>query len=197
MTDTLQKKKKVAYVERDARVYAYDYQRPAPWGLARISHRQRLNDNTYNEYKFNANGGQGVKVYVVDSGINIRHQDFEGRASWGATFTNDGDYDNHGHGTHCAGTVGGKKFGVAKKAQLIAVKVLGADGYGSNSGIIAGVQYAIQQHQNDARRGDSRFKGSVVNMSLGGGRSQAVDAVVNAVSHPTYNKKNMTTYLSF
>ncbi|KAF7731830.1 serine protease [Apophysomyces ossiformis] len=171
---------KVAYVERDSMVYANEIERSAPWGLARISHRERLTFSTFSKYEYNPDGGEGVKVYVIDTGININHNDLEGRATWGATFADDGDTDGNGHGSHCAGTIAGKKFGVAKKAHLVAVKVLSAQGSGSNKDVIAGIQYAIDQHNIQAAKADKKFKGSVANMSLGGGKSRALDAIVNA-----------------
>ena len=95
----------------------------APWGLARISHRNTLSFGTFNKYLYSAGGGEGVDVYVIDTGTNVDHVDFEGRASWGKTIpTGDADEDGNGHGTHCSGTVAGKKYGVAKKANVIAVK---------------------------------------------------------------------------
>lgn len=112
----------------------------APWGLARISHRNRLTLSTFQKYIYYSGGGEGVTAYVIDTGINIEHVEFEGRASWGKTIPkNDVDKDGNGHGTHCAGTIGSRKYGVAKNAQLVAVKVLGSNGSGTMSDVIAGV----------------------------------------------------------
>lgn len=76
---------KVAYVERDSVVYASELQRSAPWGLARISHREKLTLRTFNKYIYEPQAGQGIKVFVIDTGINIQHSDFDGRAQWGVT----------------------------------------------------------------------------------------------------------------
>jgi len=157
----------------------------APWGLARISHRDRLSFGTFNKYLYTDDGGEGVDAYIVDTGTNYNHVDFEGRAKWGKTIpANDEDIDGNGHGTHCSGTVAGKKFGVAKKAKVIAVKVLKTNGSGTMSDVIKGVEYAAESHlkqQDLAKKGKrSGFKGSVANMSLGGGKSPALDASVNA-----------------
>jgi cerevisin len=129
-----------------------------------------------------------VDVYVIDTGINIKHVEFQGRASWGKTIPlNDIDIDGNGHGTHCAGTIASRKYGVAKQAHVIAVKVLGTNGSGTMSDVIAGVQWAVQAARAKAVRAGAEHKGSVANMSLGGGKSvsldRAVDAAVDAGLH--------------
>ena len=112
----------------------------SPWGLARISHRPRPRLSTFTKYAYDPSGGVGVTAYVIDTGINVEHIEFEGRAKWGKTIPkNDVDNDQHGHGTHCAGTIASKKYGVAKAAEVIAVKVLGSNGSGSMSDVVAGV----------------------------------------------------------
>lgn len=157
----------------------------APWGLARISHRDSLSFSTFNKYLYTADAGEGVDVYVIDTGTNIDHVDFEGRASWGKTIPQgDADEDGNGHGTHCSGTVGGKLYGVAKKAHIKAVKVLRSNGSGTMSDVVSGVEYAAEAHLKavqDAKKGKRKgFKGSTANMSLGGGKSPALDKAVNA-----------------
>jgi len=173
----------VAYIERDTVVYASELERNAPWGLARISHREPLNLRTFSKYSYDAHGGDGVKVYVIDTGININHVDFEGRAEWGATIPDgDPDEDGNGHGSHCAGTIAGKRYGVAKKAKPVAVKVLRSNGSGSMSDVVKGVEWATEQHQIDkdaAQKANKRYKGAVANMSLGGGKSRALDTAVD------------------
>lgn len=162
-----------------------EIEKNAPWGLARISHRNGLNFGTFNKYLYSHDGGEGVDAYVIDTGTNIDHVDFEGRAKWGKTIpTGDEDKDGNGHGTHCSGTVAGKKYGVAKKANVYAVKVLRSNGSGSMSDVVKGVEWAAGAHVSSvsaAKKGKKKnFKGSVANMSLGGGKSQALDQVVNA-----------------
>lgn len=157
----------------------------APWGLARISHRNTLSFGTFNKYLYTAEGGEGVDAYVIDTGTNIDHVDFEGRAKWGKTIpSGDDDIDGNGHGTHCSGTVAGKKYGVAKKAHVYAVKVLRSNGSGTMSDVVKGVEYAANAHIEQvelAKKGKRKgFKGSVANMSLGGGKTEALDRVVNA-----------------
>lgn len=158
-------------------------------GLARLSHRKRLGFGTFNKYDYVESGGEGVDVYVIDTGINVDHEQFEGRASWGKTIPqNDVDEDGNGHGSHCAGTIASAKYGVAKKANVIAVKVLGSNGSGSMADVVAGVDFAAteaarkdaQAAEELATTGKSNHKGSVANMSLGGGKSPTLDAAVNA-----------------
>jgi len=100
------------------------------------------------------------------------HTEFAGRAVWGANYAGDGkNSDCNGHGTHVAGTVGGTLYGIAKQVSIIAVKVLGCTGSGTNAGVISGIQYAANN-----RKG----KPSVANMSLGGGFSQALNDAIKA-----------------
>lgn len=158
----------------------------APWGLARISHRDSLSFGTFNKYLYAEDAGEGVDVYVIDTGTNIEHVDFEGRAFWGKTIpVGDEDVDGNGHGTHCSGTVAGKRFGVAKKAHVYAVKVLRSNGSGSMSDVVKGVEWAASNHAQNleaAKKGKGRkgWKGSTANMSLGGGKSVTLDLAVNA-----------------
>jgi len=173
----------VAYVEKDSKVYSSAAQYNAPWGLARISHRE-LSWFTYTTYLYNATAGSDVTVYVVDTGINIDHVEFGSRARWGITVPdNDEDMDNNGHGTHVAGTAVGTRFGVAKKANVVAVKVLDSNGSGTNSDVIKGVQYVVESHLNEmdrAKKDGRPFKGSVANLSLGGSKSRSLDMAINA-----------------
>lgn len=157
----------------------------APWGLARVSHRNTLSFGTFNKYLYAEDGGEGVDAYVIDTGTNTDHVDFEGRAKWGKTIPNgDADVDGNGHGTHCSGTIAGKKYGVAKKANVYAVKVLRSNGSGTMADVIAGVDYAATSHSEQvsaAKDGKRKgFKGSVANMSLGGGKTRMLDDAVNA-----------------
>lgn len=157
----------------------------APWGLARISHRDSLSFGSFNKYLYAEDGGEGVDAYVIDTGTNVDHVDFEGRATWGKTIPQgDQDEDGNGHGTHCSGTIAGKKYGVAKKASVYAVKVLRSNGSGTMSDVVKGVEWAAEAHikkSKAAKDGKVKgFKGSVANMSLGGGSSRTLDLAVNA-----------------
>ncbi|OMH84827.1 Subtilisin-like protease [Zancudomyces culisetae] len=177
----------VEYVEKDQVVYASDLQSGAPWGLARVSQRAGLTISNYDKYYHDPKGGNGVLAYVVDTGVNIEHQDFEGRAEWGKTVPfGDEDIDGNGHGTHVAGTIAGKKYGIAKKAKVIAVKVLRSNGSGSMSDVVAGVSFVAKDAKERAVKASKAGKvlNSVANMSLGGGYSRALNqAVDEAVSN--------------
>lgn len=173
----------VAFVEKDSRVFANDFdtQNGAPWGLSRISHREALSLGSFNKYLFDNEAGEGVTSYVIDTGINIKHVEFEGRAKWGSTIpANDEDLDGNGHGTHCAGTIASKQYGVAKKAEVVAVKVLRSNGSGTMSDVVKGVEFAAKSHLQAVKDNKKGFKGSTANMSLGGGKSPSLDLAVNA-----------------
>ncbi|KAF2848594.1 subtilisin-like serine protease-like protein PR1A [Plenodomus tracheiphilus IPT5] len=144
------------------------------WGLGRISY---LNPNAGN-YTYDRSAGVGTCVYVVGTGIQTKHPEFEGRATFLANLVGDGvNTDNNGHGTHVAGTIASKTYGVAKRARLFAVKVLKTDGSGALSGVVAGINFAV----NDAKTRNCR--GTVLNLSLGGGKSTTLNsAAANAVS---------------
>ncbi|MEU9109754.1 S8 family peptidase [Streptomyces xanthophaeus] len=139
------------------------------WGLDRIDQRYLPLDN---EFSPNTNG-QGATAYILDSGIDFRHPEFGGRARAGFDAINDGrnGADCNGHGTHVAGTVGGETYGVAHKVSLVSVRVLGCNGQGAWSGIIAGLDWVANNAQQPA----------VLNASLGGDRFEPVNNATNAV----------------
>ncbi|WP_406862196.1 S8 family peptidase [Streptomyces sp. HUAS MG47] len=142
------------------------------WGLDRIDQPYLPLDN-----RFDVNAdGRGAVVFVVDTGIEYGHTEFGGRTYFGYDAIGDGrdGADCNGHGTHVAGTAGGKTFGVARAVDLVSVRVLNCEGSGSFSGIIAGFDYV-------GRQADAGAVG-VLNASLGGGRSQAVNDAADAVA---------------
>ncbi|KAI0546232.1 subtilisin-like protease PR1K [Xylaria curta] len=172
--EALQNMPDVEYIEHDAIVRASATQTGADWGLARLSNTSPSSST----YTYDDSAGEGVCAYVVDTGIDVDHPDFEGRATFASNQVDNDDTDGNGHGTHVAGTIGSKTYGVAKKVSLYAVKVLGADGSGTNSGVIAGMDFVVT----DAPDRECP-KGVVVNLSLGGGVSSAVnEAAANVVS---------------
>jgi len=161
----------VELIEEDQYMTSYAQQNnPPSWGLDRTSQRNLPLDNIYH---YPDSAGLTVDMYTIDTGIMITHNDFGGRARWGYNAVpGSTNNDLNGHGTHCSGTMGGTSYGIAKRANLIAVKVLGDNGSGSTSGVIAGVDWVASQHG----AGDK----SVGNMSLGGGASTALDNAVNS-----------------
>lgn len=179
LLERLRQDSRVKYVEPDTIVSidSSDIQPEAPWGLSRISHRKVQTDALY---LYDDQGGLGVDAYVVDTGIKVDHEEFEGRAEWvkAVAFPNI-KMDTNGHGTHCAGIIGSKNYGVAKKANLFAVGVMTPLGTGTTSDIIKGMEEVAKRHaERKLARG---FKGSTVNMSLGGGVSEAFDQAADAL----------------
>jgi hypothetical protein len=163
----------VMYVEQDQIMTALVT--PGSWGQDRIDQATGVNGDYSPDFT-----GAGVSVYVLDTGVNIDHQDLQGRASYGADFINESSpTDQNGHGSHCAGTVAGTTFGVAKQAKIVAVKVLSGSGSGSNVGVLNGINWAAQNAPVP----------SVISMSLGGGKSQATDDAVTAA----FNKGHIVT----
>ncbi|KAG9047546.1 subtilisin-like serine protease [Tulasnella sp. UAMH 9824] len=170
--------KDVAWVEEDAVVRITGTQTNAPWGLSRLSSSTALpaNSNVNSltfDYTFNDEAGNGIDVYVIDTGIRVTHTDYEGRAEMIFSLPGLAKTDDNGHGSHVSGTIAGKTFGVAKKASLFGIKVMDADGSGSTSGIIQGIQVAMQAAADSKRP-------SVINMSIGGAGSRALDSAATA-----------------
>ncbi|MEU4466275.1 S8 family peptidase [Streptomyces sp. NPDC024017] len=140
---------------------------PPSWGLDRLDQADTAGDS---KYTYPDSAGEGVTAYVIDTGVRISHKDFEGRAASGFdAVDNDNDAsDGNGHGTHVAGTIAGAAHGVAKKAKIVAVRVLDDNGSGTTEQVVAGIDWVTKNHQGP----------SVANMSLGGGADQALDEAV-------------------
>ncbi|KAG0277599.1 subtilisin-like serine protease [Linnemannia exigua] len=156
------------------RLNYYSLKAPS-WGLSRIATRRR---DIQKDYTYMSTAGNDVDVYIVDSGVYSEHSDFENRASTIANFvTSETQGDTCGHGTHVAGIVAGRRYGVAKRARILAVKVLDSEGQGSTSQVLAGINFVINHAVNNPN------PKKVINMSLGGEFSRPVnDAVRLAVT---------------
>ncbi|MEU6573903.1 S8 family peptidase [Streptomyces sp. NPDC046805] len=160
---------RVASVVQDSRVALEHTQKnPPSWGLDRIDQRSLPLDKSYT---WPEPAGAGVTVYVIDTGIRITHQDFGGRASYGWDFVgNDRTAgDGNGHGTHVAGTIAGTRYGVAKQAKVVAVRVLDNAGSGTTAQVIAGIDWVTRHAHRPA----------VANLSLGGYHNSQLDTAVS------------------
>ncbi|MFD7260617.1 S8 family peptidase [Streptomyces sp. NPDC059874] len=140
------------------------------WGLDRIDQQSLPLDSNFTT----SGNGAGVTAYILDSGIDYTHDEFGGRATFGFDAVGDGrsGQDCQGHGTHVAGTIAGRTYGVARKANLVSVRVLGCDGKGTWSGIIAGMDWVAKNAKQPA----------VLNGSLGGDRSDSMNNAATALS---------------
>ncbi|WP_225822176.1 S8 family peptidase [Streptomyces naphthomycinicus] len=163
----------VATVEQNQRVRLADTtQSSAPWGLDRIDQANLPLSGTYT---YPDSAGSGVTAYVIDTGVRITHTQISGRASNGYDEVDNDTtaQDGNGHGTHVATTIAGSTYGVAKKAKIVAVRVLDDNGSGTTAGVIAGVDWVTAHHSGP----------SVANLSLGGSASTSLDtAVRNSVA---------------
>lgn len=157
----------VASVEQNQKVHSTATQTDAPWGLDRIDQPNLPLNGTFT---YPDSAGVNTTVYVLDTGVRITHQDIVGRASNGYDFVDNDNVaqDGNGHGTHVATTAAGTVYGVAKKAKIVAVRVLNNSGSGTTAGVIAGVDWITANH----------VASSVANVSLGGGPSTTLDTAV-------------------
>jgi len=157
----------VAFVEQDREVHVNETQIRPPWGLDRIDQANRPLSLTYT---YPDTAGGSATVYVIDTGVRITHNEIDGRARYGYDFVGRDPIasDGHGHGTHVATTVAGSTYGVAKRTNIVAARVLNNSGSGTISGVIAGVDRVTSR----------RVGPSVANMSLGTGARTALDTAV-------------------
>ncbi|WP_345945233.1 S8 family peptidase [Streptomyces albus subsp. chlorinus] len=143
---------------------------PPSWGQDRVD---QASDKLDNKYTYPATAGAGVTAYVIDSGVRVSHKDFGGRAVNGYDVV-DGDktaQDGANHGTHVSGTIAGARYGIAKKAKIVAVRILGNDNRGTSADAIAGIDWVIKDHK--AKGGPA-----VANLSIGGYHDPALDTAV-------------------
>jgi subtilisin family serine protease len=183
MAESLQNHPLVAEMSLDCIMTAYQQcnsrQDMSPsWGLARVSHYGNINNGMNNHYTTHTGGGANVWVYVLDTGIYVNHPDLRPRASWGANYAGGNNNDGNGHGTHCAGTIAGAAHGIAKSANVIAVKVLSDSGSGSISGIVSGIQWSTSNCNPSA--GNRCCMSMSLGGTSGGTMRTAIQAAVNA-----------------
>lgn len=173
--EAMKKNPKVVSVENDTimKVDATTQSNP-DWGLDRIDQKNLPLDSAYSYLQT----GSGTTAYIVDTGILSTHQQFSGRVLSGYTAISDGNgtSDCHGHGTHVAGTVGGSTYGVAKNVSLVPIRILGCDGSGASSNVIAGLDWILKNGK----------KPAVVNMSLGGEANASLDSAVENLFNNGY-----------
>ena len=145
---------------------------PPSWGLDRIDQPALPLSNSFT---YPAQGGQGVRVYIVDTGVQADNPDFAGRILPGFDVigTNAQNTDCHGHGTHVAGTAAGTRYGIAKQASIVPVRVLSCAGSGSYSGIITALDWIKQNNPAGTP--------AVINMSIGGPTSAALNTAVESL----------------
>ncbi|MGQ0467761.1 MAG: S8 family serine peptidase [Sporichthyaceae bacterium] len=159
----------VARIEPDYSISVASVQpNPTNWGLDRIDQHALPLDNSYSFEQT----GTGITAYVIDTGVRSTHAELIGRVGKGTGFVDDGNgsEDCNGHGTHVAAVLAGTNFGVAKKANVVSVRVLDCDGSGTISGVVAGVDWVTKNHKGP----------SIANMSLGGVTSDTLDKAVKS-----------------
>lgn len=154
------------------------------WGLARISKQNNWNDSGWfpvrSAYRY-FRTGEGVDAYIVDTGIRRSHNDFEGRIEViydAYRYNTDPEFgeDKQGHGTHVASTVGGKKYGVAKKVNIKVVRIFD-EGYATLEAVLGGFETVLEHHELKKENGANRP--SVMNLSIGGPKSTVEEEALN------------------
>ncbi|KAI5951031.1 hypothetical protein KGF54_004105 [Candida jiufengensis] len=154
------------------KAWDYQMQADAPRHLARISRRKRMKPNKQYPYIYdNKFMGQGVNAYVIDSGVEVNHPEFGGRASLGHDFTNEGSGDSNGHGTHVAGLIGSATYGVAKNVNIVEVKALNSKGAGSLSTILSAIDFTVNHRIESGKKG-------VANLSLGAYKNHVLNKAI-------------------
>ncbi len=166
--ELLKNMNEVLLIEKDDFISIDNFQLSPPYNLDRIDQSNLPLDGSHSLLS----GGSEVHAYVLDTGVQISHNEFEDRGREGFDFVGNDSIANdcNGHGTHVAGTLAGKTYGAAKNVKVVGVRVLGCGGSGRFSDVISGIEWVTRNH----------IKPAVANMSLGGGISTSIDLAVRA-----------------
>ncbi|KAI9291851.1 subtilisin-like protein, partial [Neoconidiobolus thromboides FSU 785] len=160
--------KEVVSIEADTIVKLNRLQEDPPYHLSRLTSGRNFNSG--DPYSYDSDGGSGVTAYIIDSGIDVNHNEFGGRAEWGTNMLRGTkDRDNVGHGTHVAGIIGSETYGVAKAVKLVAIKVFDPSANSANSDVIAAIDWVIHNHS----RGPA-----IINLSLSSSYSTTLNSAV-------------------
>lgn len=168
----------VEKITKDYSIQALDdivVQEDAPAHLVRLSQEGPVEEEESMDYNYSENyQGNGVTIYVIDTGVYVENPEFEGRAHLGPNFSSDlRNIDYIGHGTHVAGVLGSRTYGVAKEVTIHSIKVLDRYGQGSLSSVIAGLEYAVMHQEEIGTPG-------IANLSLGAAKSSVLDSAIKA-----------------
>ncbi|XP_071785956.1 aqualysin-1-like [Asterias amurensis] len=156
----------IEYIEQDSMGELYGQQTNPTWGIDRIDSRNSIDY----KYSFNDNVlGNGAKIYIVDTGTRVSHSEFGGRVQ--RIFGGD---DDHGHGTHCAGTAAGATYGIARQSTVYSVKVCNKYGQCPVSTLINGLNTVASNGR------------GVVSMSLGFTITYSIDDAVQKLMDSNY-----------
>ncbi|KAG0301444.1 hypothetical protein BGZ98_008354 [Dissophora globulifera] len=166
---------RIKYLIPDLPVQAYGrvQRRPPSWGLDRIDQRSDKLDGLYH---YPESAGQNTTIYIIDTGVNVDHEDFGGRAQHGPVFLsgpNNNMADKNGHGTFVAALAAGSTYGVAKRAQIISLKALDDSGAGRLSDILAAIEWVVKRHVAQGTKARS-----IINLSLGAEHNEPTNAAI-------------------
>lgn len=170
----LARETKVLSISSDVQIKLAGSQASAPWTLDRLDQSSLPLNQTYNYT--NEALGAGVRVYIVDTGINSAHSEFTGRIASGFSSIGSASSveDCNGHGSHVSGLAAGTTYGAAKLATIVPVRVLDCDGTGSLLGVLQGLDWIAKN--------TTVGQAAVVNMSLGGEQNTYLDNAVTSLT---------------
>ncbi|KAI3661168.1 hypothetical protein MP638_005605 [Amoeboaphelidium occidentale] len=171
----LQSVPEIEYAEFERFGEQYSVQRNAPWNLARISQR----DLRHLDYYYDSDAGRNTDIYILDSGVRKTHRDLNRRVINGGSYTGEHGSPRNTHGTHVAGIAAGYKYGVAKKATIISVRVIDNYGFIAESDALAGINWSIRNKRKRKRQ-------SVMNLSWGMYQSSSLKRAIQAARRENF-----------